>query len=328
MQRKILKKTENINLTLLLTTTAKSVGLLSSANVDDTGDVYVASDLVSMVVIDDVLKIRFNVFDRPLVREQLSFEVRVNGIPQVPRTITPSYDNNLFEEPLDNISNGQNHLIVTFYFKTGEYTLYKKFNNTTNLDGQVTVSGDVNNTNSHSIIQSLTKKPQTLNNIKKLRFDGEKYHNDIEIIELASCGDPECVRDYLIENLLTGAYDFYDDDNNHRIYKIVIQGMPHTYNLNTNENRLVMDYSVFDNLGIYNDYILQISNVKEQIQFQEPQFFGIDFPVDIQSQVFIERDKASPLETIYKLSEVNNILELERNGNGYFKINNISDLKI
>ena len=47
---------------------------------------------------------------------------------------------------------------------------------------------------------------------------------------------------------------------------------------------------------------------------------GIAFQPELQSNVYIERGKQSPLEKIQRLGEVNNLGQLNRYGYGYFNL--------
>jgi len=330
MHRRVLKKDTELNIVIPLTNTAKSVGLMSSADVNENDDIYVINDAVSANISGDTLTVYFNVGDYPFLKDDVVINIDWGDgfIDNYNESI--SQNNFIFQYNKTYLLGGEKTIVLRVEFDWGSFSIVKKV--MVNND----VSGD--NTNCYDDIIMLTKrnvyflvevnKPQVINDIAKLNLNNGVYSKDIVVTtDTTDCSDVLCVRDHLIVNELTGAYDSNVVDGD-TIYSIVIQGLPHYFNQTQNKLFLELDYNLLNNLGIYNDYTLQINNVKQQIHFQEPQFFGIDFPVDIQSQVFIERDKASPLETIYKLSEVNNILELERNGNGYFKINNISDLKI
>lgn len=330
MYRRVLKKDTEINIIIPLTNTAKSVGLISSADTNENDDIYVINDAVSANISGDTLTVYFNVGNYPFLKDDVIINIDWGDGFIDNYTENVRQNNFIFQYNKTYLFDGEKIIVLRVEFDWGSFSIVKKVIINNNVSGA--------NTNCYDdIIMSLNRnvyflvevnKPQVINDIAKLNLNNGVYTKDVVITTgVTDCNDVLCVRDHLIVNGLTGAYDRNDVDGD-VIYSVVIQGLPYYFNQTQNKLFLELDYSLLNSLGIYNDYDLQINNVKEQIQFQEPQFFGIDFPVDIQSQVFIERDKASPLETIYKLSEVNNILELERNGNGYFKINNISDLKI
>ena len=76
------------------------------------------------------------------------------------------------------------------------------------------------------------------------------------------------------------------------------------------------------------EYINEMLSVEDTAMVHQEVFHGITNDIEIQSNIFIERGKQAPFEFYYKLSEVSNMVELERNGNKFFKINNDDDFKL
>jgi hypothetical protein len=54
---------------------------------------------------------------------------------------------------------------------------------------------------------------------------------------------------------------------------------------------------------------------------KEEYLFGIISPPEVQSDVFIDRGATSVLDMHLRLSEIGNISELTRYGNGFYKLN-------
>ena len=63
------------------------------------------------------------------------------------------------------------------------------------------------------------------------------------------------------------------------------------------------------------------TNVSLSALTQEEYLFGIISPPEVQSDVFIDRGATSVLDMHLRLSEIGNISELTRYGNGFYKIN-------
>jgi hypothetical protein len=63
------------------------------------------------------------------------------------------------------------------------------------------------------------------------------------------------------------------------------------------------------------------TNVSLSALTKEEYLFGIISPPEVQSDVFIDRGSTSVLDMHLKLSEIGNISELTRYGNGYYKLN-------
>ena len=54
---------------------------------------------------------------------------------------------------------------------------------------------------------------------------------------------------------------------------------------------------------------------------KEEYLFGIIFPPEVKSEVFIERGITSVMDKHLRLSEIKNLNELSRYGNGFYKLN-------
>jgi hypothetical protein len=63
------------------------------------------------------------------------------------------------------------------------------------------------------------------------------------------------------------------------------------------------------------------TNVSLSALTKEEYLFGIISPPEVQSDVFIDRGATSVLDMHLRLSEIGNISELTRYGNGFYKIN-------
>lgn len=76
------------------------------------------------------------------------------------------------------------------------------------------------------------------------------------------------------------------------------------------------------------EYINEMLNVYDGPVVHQEVFKGVTGDIELQSDIFIDRGKQAPFEYFYKLGEVSNIKEMEKNGNNFFTINNVDDFKL
>lgn len=331
MKRRVIQKYNDFTLTLPLTTTGKSVGLLSSVGRQNNGDVYVINDAIT-VDIKTVgnghnieLFVYFNIIDYPFLKDNVIISIDWGDGFIDKQSVGVNIGNNVlkFNKTYDEFFEPNLYKIkIHSEYEWGVIGVIKTYS----IKKQDDVISVVNMDTSflyNKQIKSTFYDKQILNDIQKLSLTDEGYVTQVEIIQIDGCDDPLCVKKYLIQNNITGVFK-QDNDGFH----LIKDGIYYIYNIKTNLVTQILDYDELGELGIKNDLVLQIENMSQKITYQEPHQFGIDYPIDIQSNVFVERDKLMPLESFYKLSEVDNMVELENNGNGYFKIKTLGDLKI